>query len=232
MSDDDLAGLGGRLQAARRVHDVAHHGGIATRAHRADEHLTGVDADAQREAVPGLVRDPVERLSHRDPAPHGALGVVLVRGRCPELGHDLVADDLVEAATVRGDHVDERLEAAVDKVLDGLGVGGLRQGRESHDVGHEHGDEPALVGPAQQRMSAIRAEARAGRNVLAARRAVHGVMPVGRGGMRWSIRTRRRCGGIRSRTVRALGDWGSTAGPAIRSDLNDPAGRVVPSCRP
>ena len=45
--DDDLSGLGQRLQPAGHVHHVAHGRVVAAGPQRADQHLAGVDADAQ-----------------------------------------------------------------------------------------------------------------------------------------------------------------------------------------
>ena len=148
MTHDDLAGLGRGLQATRGVHHVAHHRGITASAHRAHKHFTGIDPDAQREAVVRALRDRAERVAHAHRTPDRAFRVVFVRGGRTELRHDLVADDLVEAATVGGDHIDEGLETTVDEVLDRLGIARLRECGEADDVGHQHRDEAALVGPA------------------------------------------------------------------------------------
>ena len=62
----------------------------------------------------------------RSPAAHGALGVVLVGDRRAEQGDDGVADDLVDPAAEVGDVGGQALEAAVDEVLDLLGVAASR----------------------------------------------------------------------------------------------------------
>ena len=153
-------------------------------------------------AVIGLLGHFFQRGADRDRTAHRSFGVVLVRGRRAELGDDLVAHDLVEAATVRGHDVDQRLETSVDEVLHRLGVAGLRQRGEAHDVGHQHGHEAALVGSARQRVAAIGAEPRSCRHVLAARRAVHDAMPVHRRGMTPMLWTDGNAPRIRSRRVR------------------------------
>ena len=95
---------------------------------------------------PELGRELGERLLHPQRGPHRPLGVVLVRDRRAEQGDDLVADDLVEPAAERGDVGDEPLEAVVDEAFHLLGVGVGREGGEADEVGHQHGDQPALVG--------------------------------------------------------------------------------------
>ena len=72
--------------------------------------------------MPRLGRERGERLVHPQRGPHGPLGVVLVRDRRAEQGHDLVADDLVEVAAEVDDVGDERLEARVDQAFHLLGV--------------------------------------------------------------------------------------------------------------
>ena len=71
-------------------------------------------------------RRSLERLLHLQRGPHGPLGVVLVGDRRAEQGHDGVADDLVDPAAEAGDVGGQPLEAAVDQVLDLLGVAASR----------------------------------------------------------------------------------------------------------
>ena len=54
--------------------------------------------------------------------PERALGVVLVRLRDPERGHDGVAGELLDDAAVRGDTVRDVLEERVDAAPDDLGI--------------------------------------------------------------------------------------------------------------
>ena len=91
-----------------------------------------------------------EGLLHAEPGPNGALGVVLVGDRGAEEGEDGVADDLVDPAAEVGDVGGEPLEAAVDEVLDLLGVAGLGEVGEPDQVGEQHGDDAALVGTGRQ----------------------------------------------------------------------------------
>ena len=77
-----------------------------------------------------------------------------------EQGDDLVADDLVEAATERRDVDDEPLEAPVDERASPARVGGLGEVGEADEVGHQHGDEPAFLGCDDEPLPALGAEPR------------------------------------------------------------------------
>ena len=114
-ADQHAARRGERLQARRRVDDVAHRRVVGS-GDRADEDLAGVDADAHLDVVDrvGVVDVLVllsrafgdeagERLLHPQGGAHGAVGVVLVGDRSPEEGDDGVAEDLVDAAAERLD---------------------------------------------------------------------------------------------------------------------------------
>ena len=143
-----------------------------------DDHLAGVDrdADVQVERRVGLVQllDGVARGERRA---HGALGVVLVRDRCAEDGHDRVADELLhgaaealdlgaQARVVRGEHRAHVLRVEL------LGAAG-----EADEVGEEDRDDLALLTPAGllrgERRAARHAEARTVRVFRAARGAIH-----------------------------------------------------------
>ena len=80
----------------------------------------------------------------------GALRIVLVGDRRAEDGHDLVPDDLVDAASVRADVGRETVEAAVEEVLHVLGIAVLGQRCEADDVGEQDGDDAAFVGVADR----------------------------------------------------------------------------------
>ena len=153
-------GRRGRLQPLGGVHHVAHGGVVAAGPQRADQHLAGVDADAHLDRrTPTSAPVGGQRLLHAQRGPHRPLGVVLVGDRRAEQGDDGVADDLVDLAAERGDVADEPLEAAVDQVLDLLGIGRLAERREADQIGEDHGGDPPLVAPGDQRLAAGRAEA-------------------------------------------------------------------------
>ena len=89
-----------------------------------------------------------QRRLHLERGAHGPLGVVLVGDRGAEQGDDRVADDLVDLAAEGVDVGRQPREAAVDEVLDVLGVAPLGQRGEADEVGEQHGDDPAFVGVA------------------------------------------------------------------------------------
>ena len=125
------------------------------------------------------------RVLHAQRAADGALGVVLVRDRGAEDGHDVVADVLVDLAPEALDLLAQAPQRAVDETLDRLGVHALGHGGVARQVGEQHRDLAALLGgrrlvghrcrrarrrgPGLERRAAVRAEARPGRDGLAAR---------------------------------------------------------------
>ncbi len=112
---------------------------------------------------------------HAQRGADGAFRVVLVGDRRPEQGHDLVADDLVEAASEVDDVDDQGVETGVNQAFHLLRVTAGRQRGEADQVRHQHGDEAALVGCGDQTLSALRAKACTFRYGQAARRAGHPV---------------------------------------------------------
>ena len=172
-ADEDVARLGGALQAVRRVHHVAHRRVVAAGAERADEHLARVDPHAHADVHTELHRGERERLLHPQRGSHGALGVVLVRRRRTEQGDDRVTDDLVDPAAKGVDVRHEPPEAVVDQVLHLLGIAGLRQRRVADEIREEDRHDPTLVPPQSQVLAALRAEPCARRHVRMAVGAGH-----------------------------------------------------------
>ncbi len=115
----------------------------------------------RRSAAPDLGAPVRQRLLHAQAGAHGALGVVLVGDRRAEEGEDGVADDLVDPAAEVGDVGGEPLEAAVDQVLDLLGVACLGEVGEPDEVGEQDGDDAALVGPGRRGRAPHEAQKRA-----------------------------------------------------------------------
>jgi hypothetical protein len=173
-TDEHLAGQRHRLEAAGGVHDIAERGVIAAGPQGADEHLSGVDPDADLGTDPMQVAQLGEGLLHAQPGAHRPLRIVLVRDRRAEQRHDRVPDDLVDLAAERVDVSCEALEAEVDEVLDPLGIGGLRERRESHEVGEQDRREPSFVGSGHERVATRGAEPGALGRCHAARWATHG----------------------------------------------------------
>ena len=100
--------------------------------------LAGLDADPRLEA------ELLDALERRDRRADGALGVVLVRERHAEGGHDGVAGELLDRAAVRDDAVRDLVEEAADAPADDLGIGVGDELRRGDEVDEEHGCELAL----------------------------------------------------------------------------------------
>ena len=118
------------------------------RATRADEHLTGVDADPQLDVVDRrlLGDEPSQRRVHLQPGAHRPLGVVLVGDRGAEQRHDRVAEHLVDAPAEALDVGDQAFERGVDEPLHLLRVAELGERRETDHVGEQDGDDPPSLG--------------------------------------------------------------------------------------
>src|SRR5207237_3441164 len=104
-----------------------------------------VGADPARlAAVPRADADVVERLLDRERGAHGPLGVVLVRARDAERGHDGVAGELLHGAAVVLDAACDLLEEARHPPPHDLGVAGGAEPRRVDEVGEEDGGELPL----------------------------------------------------------------------------------------
>ena len=86
----------------------------------------------------GHGRDEVEARSH------GAFRVVLGRRRSSPDRHDRVADELLDGAAVALDDRARGVEVAGEELARLLGVAALGDGRETHEVREEDGDEATL----------------------------------------------------------------------------------------
>ena len=139
VADEDGAGLGGGLDAAGGVDEVAGDHALVGGTQR-DGRLAGEDAGARSER--GVeARDRVDEV---EGGAHGAFGVVLVRdGGAPD-GHHGVADELLDGAAVALDHGAAGVEVAGQQLAGVLGVAPLRGGREADEVGEQHAHQPAL----------------------------------------------------------------------------------------
>ncbi len=142
LVDEDRAGLGCRLKPRRGVDDVAGRHALACVRARVErnQRLSGRDPDPDLELT--LRR---ERVSDRKGRPNRSLGVVLVRDRRAEHGHDRVADVLLHGAS---EALELRAHAGVVRLqqpADVLWVHALRAGREADEVAEEAGDDLALL---------------------------------------------------------------------------------------
>jgi hypothetical protein len=132
------------LQARGGVHEVA---GNHPLPHGAQGHrrLAGEDSGADLDG-PRAHREATDGLDQLEARPHGALGVVLVRGRGPPDGHHGVADELLDRAPVAPDDVGCDLEVASQELADGFRVAVLRERREADEIREQDRDHPSLGG--------------------------------------------------------------------------------------
>ena len=153
MADQDLAGIGGILQAACQVHFATDDGVVHARAGAevADRAVTGVQAHADLQrlvdalAAPLLAQD-LHVLAHGDghgDRGHGVLLGALAVGVAKE-HHHAVTDELVDGATVFDGDLRHLVEVVVEHVGEGFGLEFFGQLGEALDVGEEHRDLLAL----------------------------------------------------------------------------------------
>ena len=173
-SDEDLARLRGLFEACGDVDGIA--GREALLGSRHD--LARVDPDAQREGRAEVAFELGVQLPECAPElrgrPHGSQRVVLVDVRDAEDGHDGVADELLDRASVPLDHVACQLEVAGEDAAQAFRIEPLAEGGRARDVGEDHCDDLPLLGGARfsaKRSAAGVAEPRACRILLAATRA-------------------------------------------------------------
>ena len=107
-----------------------------------DDHLSGVDTDADGER---LCERGGERVDDRERGSHGALGVILVRERCAEHGHDGIADELLDGTAERLDAPPQQLVVVAETSLDVFGVGRLGGRGETDEIAEQDGNRLAFL---------------------------------------------------------------------------------------
>ena len=134
-----------RLDARRGVHpvpdDEALLGGLGRCGATGHDPDPGLKLALVRGAVGGDGRDKL------DPGPHGALGVVLLRYWGTPDGHDRVADELLDDASISRHDGPGELEVARQELTYLLGVPALCERGEADKVAEQHRDVTNLGGP-------------------------------------------------------------------------------------
>ena len=142
-ADEDAVDRRRRLDARRRVHHVTRHHRLARRRARVQRHerLPGRDSHphVKVERVVPVVQLP-DGIAHGERRADRALGIVLVRRRCPVNGDDRVADELLDRAPVPLEDRLRGLEVARHDLPQALGVDPLAERRRARDVAEEDGD--------------------------------------------------------------------------------------------
>ena len=145
LRDQDLSGLGGLLQARRRVHDVAEHDLVA----RADDDLARAHPRSRRELdAPAPAQrfvEGAEPRSHLIGGAHRAQRIVFVGLRHAEHPDDGIADELAHLAAMRFDDVAHLVEVPVQHAAQHLGVESLAERRRADDVAEHGGDGLACL---------------------------------------------------------------------------------------
>jgi hypothetical protein len=151
IGDQDLPGIGARLEARGQVRGVAHGGVVHAQivADATHDHRTRVDADPHVEL--GAVACPHLLVQHRKTAldpqrgQHGAAGSVLERNRGAEERQDPIAEELVHGALVAVHFLEQEPEGAIHERVHLLGPEALGQRRRVAKVCEEHGHVLALA---------------------------------------------------------------------------------------
>jgi len=125
-TDEDLAAARRLLESLGRVHRVTRD---ECRQRVARDDHAGVDPDAEDEVI--------GRGLHREPGPHRAQRVVLVRLRQPEHRHHGVADELLHGAAVCLDSVSHRVVPRAHELPERLGVELFSNGGGTGEVAEE-----------------------------------------------------------------------------------------------
>ena len=142
-SNEDGTRLRKGLYARGDIGRVAEH--FAGRVHH---HLPGLEANARGElrrvsaGVPGV--EFAERLLDGERGAHRAFGVVLLRLRIAEQGHQPVAEFLQHMAAEAGHRRRGLVEIGVDEVAPVLRVEFRGEARRADEIAEHHGDRPAL----------------------------------------------------------------------------------------
>jgi hypothetical protein len=109
-------------------------------------------ADPERQLYSGLGTERGHDPLQLEPGRHGPVRIVLPHPFGPPHRHQRVADVLVDAAAVGGDHGVEPGPELVHGVGDELGVEALRHRREPTHIGEQHADlAAARLGSAEGR---------------------------------------------------------------------------------
>ena len=140
LADQDPAGGRERLETRGRVDDVAGDDSLA-RARlgvERDERLAAVDRDPEFE----LGR---ERVADRECGADGAFGVILMRHRRAERGHDRIADELLDRSAESLDLRAYAFEVRALKRAHVLRIELLRLRREADQVAEEDRDQLPLL---------------------------------------------------------------------------------------
>ena len=170
LAREHLSGSGRGLETCRRVHDRSGDEELArgTQTGRRDARF---DPHAHLERVGEPERDPYapETAADGQPCSDRTERVVLVNRRQAEDRHDGVADELLRPAAERLQLLGGGVEEPAQHLACALRVEALREAGGIDEIGEEHRDHLAFLGPERGRHDrpAVGAEARARRERMA-----------------------------------------------------------------
>jgi hypothetical protein len=170
LAGPDGADRGDRADAGSGVHRVADDRVLEVRLHAGDDEAGAQpNAKSDGKTTTGLgFEETAHPFLHGLSGANRALGVVFVRQRRAEDGHEAVAHELVHVPAELVHRGDALRQEAVGDGRDPLGVEALGPGREVGEVGEQHRDVPAL----RLRGGRLRGEGRTA--VVAVARTGHG----------------------------------------------------------
>ncbi len=151
LADHEPPGRRRRLEPRGGVHDVAQREGLAGLRTRPQGHdrVARVhrrpDLERSVGALPAQIAD---RVHDAQAGADRALGVIAVRDRSAEHGHDRVADELLDRAPESLDLLLRSRVEALEEVADLFRIGPVGLGREPDQVDEQHRDELALLASA------------------------------------------------------------------------------------
>ena len=118
---------------------------MARAAGAAADDLAAGDPDVHARRTTHLCRQVRHRVTDGEGGADGALGVVVVRDRGAEHGHDAVAEVLVDVAVVLLDDPVDPVEEAFEQGVQRFGVEFPAQRGVADQIGEQHGHLPALA---------------------------------------------------------------------------------------
>src|SRR5215472_13201764 len=143
LTEEDLSWCRALLEPCRDIDGISRGEPLVQWGFPSD-YLAGVDTDATRDrdppARPELFVEVAERIAHLGCRPDRAQSVVLMQLGHTEDGHYRVPDELLNQAAVPADDPAHLIEVERHNPPDRLGVQGLAQCGELHDIGEDNGD--------------------------------------------------------------------------------------------
>jgi hypothetical protein len=147
LADHDAARRRKRLQSCREVRRLADHALFACRTFAdqlANHDQAGGNADPCRQRFARRRLLPGKGIDNREPRPHRALGLVLVRLRPAEIGQDAIAHIFRDMAAPVADRLSAATVIGADHGAHILGIEPRRQHGRAHQIDEHYRELPPL----------------------------------------------------------------------------------------